>query len=107
MIESEIKVQGRALSKSDVVFIREFIQRKPAWSRWRLSREISNLWDWRNGNGQIKDMACRSLLLKLEKQGYITLPKRRRIPINRMLQKKAPSIEHEQTATVLRSCAKQ
>jgi hypothetical protein len=100
MIESEIKVQGRALSKSDVVFIRELIQRKPAWSRWRLSREISNLWDWRNGNGQIKDMACRSLLLKLEKQGYITLPKRRRIPINRMLQKKAPSIEHEQTPIV-------
>ena len=28
-------------------------------------------------NGQIKDMACRTLLSKLELQGYITLPRRR------------------------------
>ena len=27
--------------------------------------------------GQIKDMACRTLLLKLEQRGHITLPKRR------------------------------
>lgn len=100
MIENEIKVQGRTLSKSDVAFIRELIQAEPSWSRWRLSREISTHWDWRNGRGQIKDMACRSLLLKLEKQGHITLPKRRRVPINRMLHKNHLSIEHDQTPVI-------
>ncbi len=100
MIENEIKVQGRTLSKSDVVFIRSLIQTEPTWSRWRLSREISTYWDWRNGNGQIKDMACRSMLLKLEKQGHIILPKRRRVPINRMLQTKILHIEHDQTPIV-------
>jgi hypothetical protein len=35
------------------------------------------LWNWRAANGQIKDMACRTLLLKLERRGYITLPGRR------------------------------
>jgi len=100
MIETEIKVQGRTLSKSDVAFIRELIQTEPTWSRWRLSREISKQWNWRNGTGQIKDMACRSMLLKLEKQGHITLPKRRRVPINRMLQTKTPHIEHDQNLVV-------
>jgi len=100
MIEDAIKVQGRILSKADVAFIRSLIQADPTWSRWRLSREISTQWDWRNGRGQLKDMACRSMLLKLEKQGYIILPKRRRIPINRMLHKKQPIFEHDQTPIV-------
>ena len=100
MIENEIKVQGRTLSNSDVTFIRKLIQAGPTWIRWRLSREISTQWDWRNCNDQIKDMACRSMLLKLEKQGHITLPKRRRVPINRMLHTKHPSLEHDQTPIV-------
>lgn len=98
MIENEIKVQGRTLSKSDVAFIRDLIQTNPSWGRWRLSLEISKSWDWRNGSGQIKDMACRSLLLKLEKQGYITLPPRRHIPFNRMLREKIFRIDHDQTS---------
>jgi hypothetical protein len=100
MIENAIKVQGRILSKADVTFVVSLIQAEPTWSRWRLSREISTHWNWRNGSGQLKDMACRSMLLKLEKQGYITLPKRRRIPINRMLHKKQPILEHDQTPIV-------
>lgn len=100
MIENEIKVQGRTLSKSDVAFIRELIQRKPSWSRWRLSRALSKSWDWRNGSGQIKDMACRSMLLKLEKQGYITLPSRRRVPVNRMIRKKITCVDYDQAPIV-------
>ena len=32
---------------------------------------------WRNGQGRFKDMAARTLLLKLERAGHIQLPKRR------------------------------
>ena len=41
-------------------------------------------WDWRNGAGQLKDMAARTLLLKLHQRGLIALPPRRQIPTNRM-----------------------
>jgi hypothetical protein len=34
--------------------------------------------------GQLKDMAARTLLLKLEQRGWIVLPPRRQAPVNRM-----------------------
>jgi len=49
----------------------------PQWSRYRLSRELCALWDWRTARGQWKDMAARTLLLKLAQRGWITLPERR------------------------------
>ncbi|MBM4042969.1 MAG: DUF4338 domain-containing protein [Planctomycetes bacterium] len=45
-----------------------------------MSRELCALWDWTTPGGQLKDMACRSFLLKLEGAGLITLPPRQRIP---------------------------
>jgi hypothetical protein len=39
-------------------------------------------WNWRNHAGRLKDMACRSLLLKLEAQGQIRLPPRRTASVN-------------------------
>lgn len=56
----------------------------PHWSRWRLSRELATRWDWRNGAGVLKDMAARTLLVKLAQRGLIRLPKRRQVPTNRM-----------------------
>jgi hypothetical protein len=44
------------------------------WSRKRLARELCTLWDWRDGQGRIKDFAARSLLLKMEAQGWVRLP---------------------------------
>jgi hypothetical protein len=49
-----------------------------------LSQALAGEWNWRNGRGQLKDMAARTLLLKLEAQGHIHLPPRRQAPSNRM-----------------------
>jgi len=56
----------------------------PGWSRRRISQELAAHWDWRNGAGQLKDMAARTLLLKLDQRGLIALPPRRQVPTNRM-----------------------
>jgi len=77
-------VQGRQITPEDIARIRELIAGNPNWSRWRLSRLLSAEWNWRNANGQLKDMAARSLLVKLHERELITLPPRRRIPSNRM-----------------------
>jgi hypothetical protein len=57
--------------------IRALIGQRSDWSRYRLSRELARLWDWRTPQGQLKDMAARTLLLKLHQQGWIELPLRR------------------------------
>ena len=45
---------------------------------------LAEEWDWRNRAGQLKDMATRSLLVKLDQRGWIQLPPRRWTPTNRM-----------------------
>jgi len=73
-MEEKLEIQGRVLSETDIREISELIFRFPSWSRYKLSRSLCEQWDWRNDKGQLKDMASRSLLNKLEKKGYIQLP---------------------------------
>jgi len=70
-------MQGREVGESDIGLIRELLAAHPDWNRTRLSRELCARWDWRNAQGRAKDMAARTLLLKLERVGYVRLPARR------------------------------
>ena len=65
--------------------IRRLIELNPAWSRRRISVELAEIWNWRTGTGQLKDMAARSLLLKLEQRGMLTLPPRQQKASRRSL----------------------
>ncbi|MDP2720209.1 MAG: DUF4338 domain-containing protein [Dehalococcoidia bacterium] len=69
-------VQGRGITQDDIELVQRLIEANPSQNRTRLSRELCVLWNWRAANGQVKDMACRTLLLKLEQRGHITLPAR-------------------------------
>ena len=69
-----LRLQGRELSEQDVKWIGEELARHPEWNRSRLSREICRAWGWMDKRGRVKDMACRTMLLKLEKAGAIRLP---------------------------------
>ena len=71
-------VQGRELSAGDIGLIQGLLAEHPEWGRTRLSEELCRLWDWRNTQGRTKDMAARTLLLRLERGGHIRLPERRR-----------------------------
>ena len=79
-------LQGRELGPIQLGSIRELIATHPEWSRRRLSQALCEEWNWRNSAGQLKDMASRTLLLKLEQRGEIQLPARRQTPVNRMRQ---------------------
>ncbi len=72
--------------------IRQLLAAHPEWSRRRLSQHLAQLWNWRNATGQLKDMAARTLLLKLEQRGGIALPVRWQVPSNRMRAKRVPSL---------------
>ena len=83
MTES-LTIQGRRLSAAQLQDLRQWVGENPHWSRWRLSRELATRWDWRNGAGVLKDMAARTLLVKLAQRGLLALPERRQMPTNRM-----------------------
>jgi hypothetical protein len=83
-VTESLTIQGRPLSPAQLHDLCQWVGENPHWSRWRLSRELAVRWEWRNGAGQLKDMAARTLLLKLEQRGLLELPARRQAPTNRM-----------------------
>jgi hypothetical protein len=71
-----IMLQGRELGAPDLELIRTLQAEHGDWGRTRLSEELCRRWEWRNGRGQLKDMAARTLLRKLAARGYLQLPAR-------------------------------
>ncbi len=76
-----VTIQGRQFYP-DVSLIEKLLGDNPGWGRTRLSVKLCELWDWRAPNSQLKDMACRNLLLRLEQAGQIRLPPRQRKSTN-------------------------
>jgi len=70
-------IQGRNLSDSDLDWMRNLMVTHPDWGRTRISVELCRQWGWHNQQGRPKDMAARTLLLKLERAGHFRLPRRR------------------------------
>lgn len=70
------KVPGRVLGQEDIVFIRNLIDNNPQLHRTAISKRLCHLWQWYDHQHNPRDMACRSMLLRLERKGLICLPKR-------------------------------
>ncbi|MCP3680553.1 MAG: DUF4338 domain-containing protein [Gammaproteobacteria bacterium] len=79
-MHTDIVYRRRCITSKDLSFIRNYIDRFADKGRSYISREICKSWNWRQHNGALKDMVCRGLLLRLEEQGYIKLPARKRTP---------------------------
>ena len=92
-----VMVQGRRVTPRDIARIRDLMMANPDWSRRHLSNVLAAEWDWRNGAGLLKDMATRTLLLKLEARGLIRLPPRRQTPSNRMTDRCLPQQDWDST----------
>ncbi|MGH9591902.1 MAG: Druantia anti-phage system protein DruA [Bryobacteraceae bacterium] len=97
-MDRPLVIQGRRLRPEDVAGIRDWLEANPDSNRTRLSRELCVAWNWRNGAGRLKDMAARSLLLKLEARGHIRLPPCRTASVNGLRNRQAPPMDHDQRA---------
>jgi hypothetical protein len=67
-------LQGRTLLGDDIELVRALIAEHPDWHRTAISLYLCEVWNWRNEAGRPKDMAARTLLLKLQARGLIDLP---------------------------------
>jgi len=76
-------LHGRRFQALELLQVQELVGAHPDWSRYRLSRELCALWDWRTSTGQWRDMAARTVLLKLEQRGWVRLPACRMVSPNR------------------------
>src|SRR5438876_783131 len=81
----------------ELALIQQWLSAFPHWNRTRLSRELCAAWNWRNAAGRLKDMACRTLLLKLEARGQIRLPPRRTASVNGLRNQWIVEMAHDQS----------
>jgi hypothetical protein len=96
-MDAPVVLQGRRIAAVDLDQIRALQAAQPTGSRRQLSVALATAWAWRTPAGQLKDMAARTLLSKLEARGLITLPPRRRRASNRMAVRPVPTRVWDQT----------
>jgi len=83
--EVKLRYRGREVTTADIESIHRLIAANPAASRRRLSALLCEAWDWRQANGELRDMVCRSLMLELDRASLITLPPVRQRPPNNVV----------------------
>jgi len=77
-----LSFRGREIRAVDVAFLRQLIAENPTLSRCALSVRVCQAWNWVQPNGQLRDMVCRSLMLRLHRAGHIELPAPKQTPVN-------------------------
>src|SRR5664279_4069901 len=89
-METILSYRHRAVTNSDVIFIRKLITEHPDSSRRDLSKKLCQAWNWVQANGVLRDMVCRGLMLQLHREGFIELPPVRQIARNPLAQRRPP-----------------
>jgi hypothetical protein len=86
----KLRYRGREVTDSDIAFIVELIAANPGASRRALSKLLCEAWDWRQANGELRDMVCRGLMLALHRAELIELPPVRKRPVNNVVARRRP-----------------
>ena len=104
-----LRFRGRSVTGADMAFIRQLMAAHPQASRRRLSAVLCEAWNWRQPNGQLKDMLCRSFMLLLHRQGHIVLPAKRQESINNVVARRTrpPSLTLPLAMAPLEMCLKE
>jgi hypothetical protein len=87
---SVLRHRGRQITTQQITSITAMIEANPGISRWKLSRILCEAWQWKQANGALRDMVCRSLLLELDRAGHIQLPAVRRSTRNYLADRQRP-----------------
>jgi len=86
----EFKYRKLIIQTEEIEHINQLINTNPNWSRRKLSKQVCEDFNWRQKNGHLRDMVCRSLLLELDRSGYIQLPPIKFQPNNPLANRKRP-----------------
>lgn len=92
-----ITIRKRTIHKTDVDLIQATVDRHWDGGRKQISKILCQQWNWVQPNGRLKDMACREILLTLNRKGLITLPPRFSSANNDKRNRAIPIVEIDQS----------
>jgi len=90
-METVLSYRHRAVTNSDVIFIRKYITEHAGSSRRDLSKKLCQAWSGIQANGVLRDRVCRGLMLLLLREGFIKRPPVRRLLPNPLAQRTPPA----------------
>ncbi len=70
-----IRYCGRLFTTEEMDWIRRLMTSEPKLNRAQLSRQICSGLPWLRPDGRSKEMSCRVAMLRMERDGLITLPR--------------------------------
>jgi hypothetical protein len=101
-VESAV-VEGREFPLAVIERIRQTVEEQPELSRAALSRLVCEWLNWRQPNGQWREMSCRMALRKLAHRELITLPAPRHAPpVRKAIEPSELLREHEKIDCALK-----
>ncbi len=69
-----VRYCGRPFTTEEMDWIRRLLAEEPALNRLQLSRRVCEELRWLRPDGRSKEMSCRVAMLRMERDGLITLP---------------------------------
>ncbi len=72
--EKSLRYCGRCFTPEEIDLIRELIASDPTPNRAQLSRLVCDKIGWLRPDGRTKEMSCRVAMLRMHRDGIITLP---------------------------------
>lgn len=72
-----MRYSGRDFSSEEIAWIQQQIALDTSLTRTILSRRFCEKYTWKKENGTVKDVSCRVALLRMEADGFVTLPPRK------------------------------
>lgn len=100
MVMLPITIRKRTIHKADLDQIQATVDRHWDKGRKRISKILCRKWNWRQPNGHLKDMACRELLLTLNRKNLVTLPPRLANANNDKRNRTIPVVKIDQTPLI-------
>lgn len=70
----ELVIRKRKITARDLKFIQFVVHENWNKGRTQISKILCTKWHWVQPNGQLKDMACREVLLTLHRKGLLEYP---------------------------------
>lgn len=92
-----IIIRKRTITNADIKSIQITVNEHWDKGRTPISKILCQKWNWIQPNGQLKDMACREVLLTLNRKGLLKLPPRQTNAHNEKRNKFIPVVEINQT----------
>jgi hypothetical protein len=76
MVMLPLTIRKRTVTEQDLKHIQATVNEHWHKGRKQISKILCQKWNWVQPNGRLKDMACRELLLVLNRKDLLTLPPR-------------------------------